>query len=129
MFSGKTWKQARLWGQRQGEVQPLGARARGCVPGHPDEEGGELGQGLERGKNEKRKIGRNHLLGIRKCSFQRNGIGTPLVAQWLRLPDPSAGGWGLIPGQGTRCHKPQLRVCTPQLKTLCATRKIEDLEY
>ena len=36
--------------------------------------------------------------------------GTNLVAQWLRLHAPSAGGLGLIPGQGTRSHTPQLRV-------------------
>ena len=29
---------------------------------------------------------------------------TSLVAQWLRLWDPNAGGLGLIPGQGTRSH-------------------------
>ncbi|TEA38740.1 hypothetical protein DBR06_SOUSAS610094, partial [Sousa chinensis] len=27
-----------------------------------------------------------------------------LVAQWLRLHTPNAGGPGLIPGQGTRSH-------------------------
>ena len=30
--------------------------------------------------------------------------GTSLVAQWLRLHTPSAGGLGSIPGQGTRSH-------------------------
>ena len=35
--------------------------------------------------------------------------GPSLVVQWLRLPAPSAGDWCLIPGQRTRCHKPQLR--------------------
>ncbi|TEA32356.1 hypothetical protein DBR06_SOUSAS5210050, partial [Sousa chinensis] len=29
---------------------------------------------------------------------------------------PNAGGPGSIPGQGTRSHIPQLRVCTPHLK-------------
>ena len=29
-------------------------------------------------------------------------------------------GWGLVPGQGTRTHKPQLTVCMPQLKILHA---------
>ncbi|TEA30806.1 hypothetical protein DBR06_SOUSAS4110278, partial [Sousa chinensis] len=38
-----------------------------------------------------------------------------LVAQWLRRHAPNAGGQGLIPGQGTRSHVPQLRVCMPQL--------------
>ncbi|TEA24796.1 hypothetical protein DBR06_SOUSAS11110057, partial [Sousa chinensis] len=33
-----------------------------------------------------------------------------LVVQWLRLRTPNAwGGPGLIPGQGTRSHMPQLR--------------------
>ena len=30
--------------------------------------------------------------------------GTSLVAQWIRLCTPSAGGPGSIPGQGTRSH-------------------------
>ena len=30
--------------------------------------------------------------------------GTSLVAQWLRLHTPSAGGPGSIPGQGTGSH-------------------------
>ena len=37
------------------------------------------------------------------------GPGTPLVVQWLRLHGPKAGGPGLIPGQGTRSHMPQLK--------------------
>ncbi|TEA32202.1 hypothetical protein DBR06_SOUSAS6610137, partial [Sousa chinensis] len=31
-------------------------------------------------------------------------LGTSLVAQWIRLRTPSAGGLGSIPGQGTRSH-------------------------
>ena len=38
------------------------------------------------------------------------------MVQWLRLHAPNAGGPGLIPGQGTRSHMPQLRVCIPQLR-------------
>ena len=34
---------------------------------------------------------------------------TSLVVQWLRLRAPNAGDPGLIPGQGTRSHMPQLR--------------------
>ena len=30
--------------------------------------------------------------------------GTSLVAQWLRLQAPNAGGPGSIPGQGSRSH-------------------------
>ncbi|TEA37298.1 hypothetical protein DBR06_SOUSAS6710032, partial [Sousa chinensis] len=33
-----------------------------------------------------------------------------LVAQWLRLLAPNAGGPGLIPGQGTRSHMPQVKI-------------------
>ena len=35
-------------------------------------------------------------------------LGTPLVVQWPRLHAPNAGGLGLIPGQGTRAHMPEL---------------------
>ena len=50
---------------------------------------------------------------------------TSLVAQWLRLHAPSAGGLGSIPGRGTRSHKPQLRVWLLQLKIPhAATTKI-----
>ena len=41
---------------------------------------------------------------------------TSLVAQWLRLCAPNAGGLGSIPGQGVRFHVPQLRIRKPQLK-------------
>ena len=37
---------------------------------------------------------------------------------------PNVGGPGSIPGQGTRPHMPQLRVCMPQLKIPSATTKI-----
>ena len=43
-------------------------------------------------------------------------MGISLVAQWLRLHAPNAGGQGSNPGQGTRSHMLQLRVHTPQLK-------------
>ena len=43
-------------------------------------------------------------------------MGISLAVQWLRLHALNAGGLGLIPGQGTRYHMPQLRVCMPQLK-------------
>ena len=36
---------------------------------------------------------------------------TLLVVQWLRLCTLNAGGLGLIPGQGTRSHILQVRVC------------------
>ncbi|TEA42215.1 hypothetical protein DBR06_SOUSAS6810144, partial [Sousa chinensis] len=46
-----------------------------------------------------------------------------LVAQWVRLRAPSAGGPGSIPGQGTRSDMLQLRVHMPQLRCLCAATK------
>ena len=48
---------------------------------------------------------------------------TSLVVQWLRLRAPNAGDPGSIPGQGTRFHMPQLRVCMLQLKITQATTK------
>ena len=54
-----------------------------------------------------------------------SGLRTSLVVQWLRLHAPNAGGLGSIPGQGTRSHMPQQRICRPQgrLKMLHATMK------
>ena len=40
-----------------------------------------------------------------------------------RLCVSNAGCLGSIPGQGTRSHRPQLRVCEPQLKILGAATK------
>ena len=36
-------------------------------------------------------------------------LGTSLLAQWLGLCTPNAGGLSLIPDQGTRSHMLQLR--------------------
>ena len=62
-------------------------------------------------------------------------LGASLVVQWLRLHAPSAGGCGSIPGQGTRFHMPQLRVCILQLKipsaateTWCSQINLEEEE-
>ena len=41
------------------------------------------------------------------CS-EKESWGTSTVVQWLRLRAPNAGDPGLIPGQGTRFHMPQL---------------------
>ena len=46
------------------------------------------------------------------------------VVQWLRLCALSAEGPGSIPGQETRSHILQLRVCMPQLKIWHAITKI-----
>lgn len=43
--------------------------------------------------------------------------GTSLVVQWLRLCAPSAGDPGLIPGQGSRFHMPQLKIPNIATKT------------
>ena len=44
-------------------------------------------------------------------SFHLNNIGgTSLVVQWLRQHAPNAGGPGVIPGQRTRSHMPQLKI-------------------
>ena len=50
---------------------------------------------------------------------QEMGSGHFLVVQWLRLHCPSAGGPGLITGQGTRSHM-------TQLKGVCAVTKIKN---
>ena len=61
--------------------------------------------------------------------------GTALVAQWIRLCAPNAGGLGLIPGQRTRSYLLQLRAPMPQLKiphastmTLCSQIKIKSCD-
>ena len=41
---------------------------------------------------------------------EREGVGTSLVIQCLRIHTPNASSMGLIPGQGTRSHMLQLRV-------------------
>ena len=46
--------------------------------------------------------------------FENSITGTSLVVQWLRRHTPSAGGTGLIPGQGTKSLMPQLKM--PQLR-------------
>ena len=51
-----------------------------------------------------------------------------MVVQWLRLHAPNAGGPGSIPGQGTRPHMLQPRVCMPQLKIPHAPAMTEDSE-
>ena len=47
---------------------------------------------------------------------KKGSTGTFLVVQQLRLCTPDAGVPGLIPGQGIRYHRPQLRVLMLQLK-------------
>ena len=45
------------------------------------------------------------------------------MVQWLRLCVPNAEGLGSIPGQGTRSHMTQLRVCMSQPKILSTMTK------
>ena len=51
------------------------------------------------------------------CVFSRHWErGTSLVVQWQRFWAPNAGDQGSIPGQETRSHMLQLRVCMWKLK-------------
>ena len=54
---------------------------------------------------------------------QTQNAETSSAVQWLRLSAPNAESLGSIPSQGTRSHKLQLRICTPQLKILHAATK------
>ena len=68
-------------------------------------------------------------------SVMTQKLNNNLVVQWLRLHTPSTGGLGLIPGQGTRSHVPQLKIphaatkikdqrsCMPQLRPSPTTTK------
>ena len=49
--------------------------------------------------------------------------GTSLGIQWLRLYAPNARGLGLITGQGTRSHMPQLEILSAATKTCCLVAK------
>ena len=53
------------------------------------------------------------------------------MVQWLRFCAPNAGDPSLIPGQGTRSHMLEIRVCMLQLKKKIpyTTTKIKDLRY
>ena len=57
------------------------------------------------------------------------GRGTSLVVQWLKLCTPNAGGPGSIPGQGTRPHIKQIRVCMPQLRLVQSNKEIKIKKY
>ena len=53
---------------------------------------------------------RDHKSDASACGdIKKKRNGTSLVAQWLRLLAPKAGGSGSISGQGTRIHMPQQR--------------------
>ena len=62
---------------------------------------------------------------IPELSFNKLGKGgTSLVAQWMRLCAPNAGGWvrSLVRELDPTCML-QLRVCMPQLRSLPAATK------
>ena len=50
---------------------------------------------------------------------QKMASGTYLVAQWIRLHAPNAGGPGLIPGRGTGSHMLQLSPHAATKKSAC----------
>ena len=59
--------------------------------------------------------------GITKGRHQEQGIlGTSSVVQWLKLLTVNAGDLGLIPDQGIRSPKPQLKVGMLQLRPSAA---------
>ena len=59
-----------------------------------------------------------HLPGlINKVQWERVGLGTSLVVQWLRLHAPSAGDLNLIPGWGTRSWMLQIKILHATTKT------------
>ena len=58
-------------------------------------------------------------------TIKKKKIGTSLVVQWLILFALTAGSEGSIPGQGTRSHKLQLRICMTQLKIAHAITKTQ----
>ena len=45
-----------------------------------------------------------------QAPLRKEAEGASLVVQGLRFCTPNAGGPGLIPGQGTRSHMPQLKI-------------------
>ena len=55
--------------------------------------------------------------------------GSSLVVQWLRLLAPNAGGLGLIPGQGTRSHMPQLKMSCAMIKSWRSQNKQNKKNY
>ena len=52
--------------------------------------------------------------------------GNSLMAQWLRIWAPNAGGLRLIPGQGTRSFMIQLKIPHVATKILWATTKTQN---
>ena len=59
--------------------------------------------------------------------FQKVMVRTSLVAQWLRLRSPDAGGPCAIPNQGTRSHMPQLRIHMLKQDSTCQNDPTEPI--
>ena len=62
---------------------------------------------------------------IRSLKEKNCILGTSLLAQWLRLHTPNAGGPRSIPGRGIRSHMLQLGVHMWPLKTLHAATRTQ----
>ena len=65
----------------------------------------------------------------KRGSEWRNWGPVALVVQWLRLCTPNTRSLGLIPGQGSRSHKLQLRVHLPKLKIPHAIAKSRSVQF
>ena len=63
---------------------------------------------------------RKHFLLHCGWKLKPTGLGASLAVQGLRLQAPVAGGLGSIPGQGTRPHRPQLKIPHAASKTSAA---------
>ena len=50
------------------------------------------------------------------------------MVQWLRFCAPNAGGSGFIPGQGTKPHRPQLRLGTAKNIYILKKKESRDLD-
>ena len=74
--------------------------------------------GVTKSRTQLKRLSRISIFSVLSTTFKEGTIGTSLLVLWLRLSAPSAGGPGLLPGQGTRSHMFHLRVYMSQLKIL-----------
>ena len=65
--------------------------------------------GVTKSRTQLKRLSRISIFSVLSTTFKEGTIGTSLLVLWLRLSAPSAGGPGLLPGQGTRSHVLQLR--------------------
>ena len=73
------------------------------------------------------KCGKRNEITDQRFKKKKNGKGLPWWSSWLRLHAPNARGLSCISGQGTRSHKPQLRLHKLQRKLLRDAVKTKDL--